>query len=259
MSVDFFSLKNPFEKDTGLRYEDYIDFERVWRKTKSYDGAGIVDPYDMEHIALRLVEESKINNPDDALLVFYAFADKTSVKNVSCEREGHYGPITLQDADHFDSYSMRTLVKGKAICNQIAAEVLGLCKGVGIPAGFGRYKRSHGYVDAWTDISDWIHLGYSEGILAKPDSNIFRKFIEYSLKDLIKNIGTKNEHALAQEINQRLKKISEDMQKYGFGDDSIYPIMISIVDKFTEDNYVNNSLENIPLHFFEKTEQKETF
>ena len=250
MSVDLFSLKNSFEKNTGLSYKDYTDIEKVWKKTKSYDGAGIVDPYDMEHIARILVEESKADNADDALLVFYAFADKTSEKDVSCKRDGHYGPVILEDEDHFDSYSMRTLVKGKGVCNQIAAEILGLCKGVGIPAKFKKYKRGHGYIDAWTNISDWIHLGYSEGIIAKPDSDIFHRFIEYSIRDIIKNSDT--EYVLVKKIDRMLEKTSEDMQKYEFGDDSVYPIMISIIDKFIEDNYADNTLENPSIHFLKE-------
>lgn len=216
MATDFFSLKNKFEERTGLSYEEYTDFEKVWKKTRTYDGMGIVCPYDMECIARMFVEEGNITNADDALLVFYSFADKTTDKGSSCEKDGHYGSIILQDVDHFDSYPMRTLVKGKGVCNQIAAEILGFCKGVGIPAIFGKYKRTHGYVNAWTDTSGWVHVGYSEGILADPQSNIFRKFFERIIAETVKEGCQKNKQQLSEEINMVLYSVSKNMCKYGF-------------------------------------------
>jgi len=212
--MDYFSLKDPFEESTKLNYNSAIYFEKVWKITRTYKGAGIVDPHEMTTFAKYLLREGKVTNPVDALLLFYFFATSTTVKSTTPRRRGHYGPILLSPEDYRDSYSMRSLIKGKGTCIQIAAEILALCKGVGIPAFFRRWKKGHGYVDVWVPNPGWVHIGYSEGILCDPKSELFGKFIRKSIELILK----KNDKNLQIKISERISKTSENMFKYGICD-----------------------------------------
>lgn len=223
MLEDFFSLKDPFEEKTGKDYEEYSGFQKVWKRTPTYAGLGILDPYDLSPIARILVEEGGIKNreghdiliknADDAIRSFYFFVDNLTDKDVRAVRDGHYGQIILDNADYCDSYGMRTILKGKGICNHIAAAVLGLCRGVGIPSVYTK-KKGHGWVDAWTDETGWIHVGYSEGILCSPEKDIFKKFLKQSVDNLISRQADPEQRYL--KMHGLLSNTLEKMVKYGF-------------------------------------------
>jgi len=237
--MDYFSLKKSFEESTRLNYNNAINFERAWKPTKTYKGEGIVDPYGMAPFATLLLQESKVTNPSDALFLFYSFATSTTIKCTRPRRKGHYGPIVLSPEDYCDFYSMRTMIKGRGACNNIAAEILALCKSVGIPSFFKR-RESHGYVDAWVSDPGWVHLGYSEGILCNPKSKLFSKFI----RNMIEFILKKNDKNLERKIRERILKTSENMVKYGFCDqETIQERMNHLMTTITSDYQVSLKIE----------------
>jgi len=217
MTMDCFSLKDPFERKTGKKYEDMFSFEKVWKQTKTYKGEGYVGPYEMAPFAKHLLEEEKVTNPADALVLFYFFANSTTVKNLLPKRKEHYGPIELSPEDFWDSYSMRTLVKGKGACVQIGAVILALCKGVGIPACFKMWKRSHGYINVWVPNPGWVHIGYSEGILCDPKSELFGKYIRKTIELILK----KHDKNWERKISETISNTSKNMVKFGICDQEV--------------------------------------
>ncbi|MCK5474863.1 MAG: transglutaminase domain-containing protein [Candidatus Aenigmarchaeota archaeon] len=237
MLVDYFSLRDLFEKKTNLNYDDFTGFQKVWRTTKTYRGESMVDPYGMLPIAKHLLET--IEEPDDAILAFYFFVNNTTSKEISTKKDIRGKPI-LSHFDTYDMYDMRTLVKGKGICNQIAAEVLGLCRSVGIPSIFHSLNK-HGYVDVWTNTSGWKHIGYKEGILSKPDTEILKKYVAALISDSIKKEKD------IRKISDGLVEFSENLKKYGFYDGDISKTLYDILLK---DVGLNNEIINQLLEPF---------
>lgn len=188
MISDLFSLGPKFERETNLRLEKYSGFQKVWKPTKTYKGEGIMDPYDLAPFATAMVEELNILNPEDAIIAFYSFVDGSTGSIPHWQKNTGKLKGGLSPLDYMDSYGTRTLISGKGLCTHIAAEILGLCRGVGIPSRFEKPKE-HGYVAAWTPDSGWVHIGHSEGILANPKTPMFQKYMDAYFRELEINLG----------------------------------------------------------------------
>ena len=172
MVRDRYSLKKPFEATTGHNYEDYTGHQKVWKPTPTYFGEGIVEPTNMAPLAEMLADElarQGYAEADAALSAFYCFVNITAEsgrKNINSDadqplqsqiQKRHYG-------FELDLYDLRTLLKGvfseaESTCNQKAAELLGLCRGVGIPSIYDR-QECHGWVGGWTDKTGWVCMSY---------------------------------------------------------------------------------------------------
>ena len=191
MIQDRYSLKKPFETTTGLEYEDFTGPQKVWAPTKTYYGEGIVDPVNMASIAERFADELAMQGhtgADDALSAFYYFVCATA--NFGRRKNKHESSQPLQNQRHkchygfkLDLYDIRTLLKGmyseaESTCNQKAAELLGLCRGVGIPS---RYDSGggHGRVNAWTDKTGWVRLAYPDGFYSEKKTDRIQDSSEF--------------------------------------------------------------------------------
>lgn len=183
MIQDRYSLKTPFEDATGRNYENYTGPQKVWTPTKTYFGEGIVDPINMAPLAEMFANElarQGYAEADDALAAFYYFVDatanfgrrkrKSEPKHISQSQKHalHYGC-------EMDLYDLRTLLKGmfseaESTCNQKAAELLGLCRGVGIPSIYDS-GGGHGRVNAWTDKTGWVRLAYPDGFYSEKETD----------------------------------------------------------------------------------------
>lgn len=172
MVQDFYSLKKPFEDTTGDNYDDYTGPQKIWKPTQTYFGEGIVDPVNMAPLAEMFADEltrQGYAEADTALAAFYLFVDATAEfgrRKIKSEADQPFQSQTQKHHYGFelDLYDLRTLLKGmysevESTCNQKAAELLGLCRGVGIPSIYNR-QEGHGWVTAWTDKTGWVYMAY---------------------------------------------------------------------------------------------------
>lgn len=191
MVPDHYSLKKPFEVTTGRKYDDYTGPQKVWAPTKTYFGEGIVDPTNMAPIAELFADELAMQGyaeADAALEAFYYFVDATAnFGRRKRKSESNHPPRNQKHTIHYgceiDLYDIRTLLKGmyseaESTCNQKAAELLSLCRGVGIPS---RYDSGggHGRVNAWTDKTGWVRLAYPDGFYSEKETDLIQDIFTF--------------------------------------------------------------------------------